>query len=325
MEFIKADSFLADKKQPGSSKEINGAGLTRQDYIHAATADNTRKAYQSDVRHFVNWGGLLPATPESIVKYLHQYAAILNSRTLHRRLTAIKQWHLTQNFPDPTSTPHVRKTIAGIKNVHGKPKDKAPALTLSDLKKITSTLNASVRLIDARNNALLQLGFFGAFRRSELVSIQWENINFLKEGVEIIIPRSKTDQGGEGQVVAIPAGDDSICAVHALKYWQNYSGLINGFVFRAISKSENILLHGIKPNQVNLIIKQAAHSCNLKSADKYSAHSLRRGFATEAAKRNAPFQSIMRQGRWRHEGTVLGYIEEGKRFEENAVSTLFQK
>lgn len=141
------------------------------------------------------------------------------------------------------------------------------------------------------------MGFFGAFRRSELVVIKWEDITFSKEGIEIVIPRSKTDQSGEGQVCAIPNGNNELCAVAALKMWREYSGLNEGYVFRGISKSENILQHAIKSNQVNLIIKQIAHHSDLENASDYSAHSLRRGFATEAAKHNAPFQSIMRQGR----------------------------
>ncbi len=319
---MEAEIVSSDEKLPALRNEENAVGLTRQDYIHAATSNNTRKAYQSDIRHFINWGGLLPASPDSIVNYLHQHASLLNPRTLHRRLTAIKQWHLTQGFSDPTSHPYIRKTLTGIKNTHGKPKDKAPALTLDDLKKIVSVLSKSVRLIDIRNNALIQLGFFGAFRRTELVAIKWEDVTFSKEGIEIIIPRSKTDQSGEGQVCAIPNGNDAVCAVRSLKLWQEYSGLNGGFIFCGISKSETILSHAIKSNQVNLIIKKIACDCNLDYANDFSAHSLRRGFATEAAKRNAPFQSIMRQGRWKHEGTVLGYIEEGKRFEENAVDML---
>lgn len=322
MDLVKVDFELVDGKLPLLRNEENAVGLTRQDYVHAATSNSTRKAYQSDVRHFINWGGLLPASPESIVNYLHQHASLLNPRTLHRRLTAIKQWHLTQGFADPTSHPYIRKTLTGIKNVHGKPKDKAPALTLDDLKKIVSVLSKSARLIDIRNNALIQLGFFGAFRRSELVAIRWEDITFSREGIEILISRSKTDQSGEGEIVAIPNGNDAMCAVRALKLWQEYLGLNEGFIFRGISKSENILQFAIKSNQVNLIIKQIARDCNLENADDYSAHSLRRGFATEASKRNAPFQSIMRQGRWKHEGTVLGYIEEGKRFDENAVNLI---
>lgn len=325
MDLVKSDFVSSDERLPSLRNKENAVGFTRQDYIHAAISNNTRKAYQSDVRHFINWGGLLPASPESIVNYLHQHASVLNPRTLHRRLTAIKQWHVTQGFVDPTAHPYIRKTMTGIKNVHGKPKAKAPALILDDLKKIASVLSKSIRLIDIRNNALIQLGFFGAFRRSELVAIQWEDLVFLKEGVEITIARSKTDQGGEGQVVAIPHGNDTVCAMHALKLWREYSGLSEGHVFRGISKSETILPQAIKPNQVNLIIKQIARDCDLDNADDYSAHSLRRGFATEAAKHNAPFQSIMRQGRWKHEGTVLGYIEEGKRFEENAVMAIFEK
>lgn len=322
MDLLELDFVSSDEKLLSLRNKENVVGLTRQDYIHAATSNNTRKAYQSDVRHFINWGGLLPASPESIVNYLHQHASVLNPRTLHRRLTAIKQWHLTQGFADPTSHPYIRKTLTGIKNIHGKPKDKAPALTLDDLKKMVSILSKSARLIDIRNNVLIQLGFFGAFRRSEVVTIKWEDVVFSKEGIEITIVRSKTDQSGEGQVVAIPNGNEVVCAVRALKFWQEYSGLSEGFIFRGISKSETILPHAIKSNQVNLIIKQIARDCELENADDYSAHSLRRGFATEAAKHNAPFQSIMRQGRWKHEGTVLGYIEEGKRFEENAASIL---
>ena len=141
--------------------------------------------------------------------------------------------------------------------------------------------------------------------------------------IEILIPRSKTDQSGEGQVCAIPNGNTELCAVTALKLWQEYSGLSEGCVFRGVSKSETILSHAIKLNQANLIIKSLAINCDLSNADQYSAHSLRHGFATEAAKKGAQFKSIMRQGRWRHEGTVLGYIEEGKRFEENAANTMF--
>lgn len=323
MDLMEVNLAAHDEQLPELRNDENAVGFTRQDYIHAATSNNTRKAYQSDVRQFINWGGLLPASPESIVSYLHEHASLLNPRTLHRRLTAIKQWHLSQGFADPTSHPYIRKTLTGIKNTHGTPKDKAPAMSLDDLKRIVSYLGKSVRLIDIRNNALIQLGFFGAFRRSELVAIKWEDIISSKEGVQILISRSKTDQSGEGQVCAIPNGNDVVCAVRALKLWQEYSGLIEGYVFRGISKSETILSHGIKPNQANLIIKSLALNCDLPNAHQYSAHSLRHGFATEAAKKGAQFKSIMRQGRWRHEGTVLGYIEEGKRFEENAANVLF--
>ena len=173
-------------------------------YVTAATSDNTRKAYQSDIRQFMNWGGLLPCNSTMLVRYLHEHALTLNHRTLSRRITALKQWHRYQNFPNPTEHPLVLKTLTGIKNTHGKPKNKAPALRLDDLNKIIAVLTQSNRLIDIRNNALLQVGYFGAFRRSELVNIQWEHIMFSKQGMEILIPTSKTDQGSEGQQSTIP-------------------------------------------------------------------------------------------------------------------------
>jgi hypothetical protein len=92
-------------------------------YLAAATSDNTRKAYRSDINHYEQSGGILPATPELIVHYLQIYATKLNSRTLSRRLIAIKHWHQYQGFPDPTVHPLVTKTMIGISRVHGKPKD----------------------------------------------------------------------------------------------------------------------------------------------------------------------------------------------------------
>lgn len=165
----------------------------------------------------------------------------------------------------------------------------------------------------------MQIGFFGAFRRSELVALRWEGIQFVKEGIEILIPKSKTDQGGEGLVCAIPYGNKQLCPVAALKQWQTVCQKDNRPVFSKSQKN----IEAIKPNQVNQIIKAVALACQLPQADQYSSHSLRRGFATEASKKGAPFGAIMRQGRWRHEGTVLGYIDEGKKFENNAVYSLF--
>jgi site-specific recombinase XerD len=164
-----------------------------ESYIYAATSDNTRKAYQADIRHFAHWGGRLPTSADVIMKYLHHHAELVNPRTLARRLTAIKNWHLCQGFADPTTHPMVRKTLTGIKNVHGRPKEKAMPLTLETIAKMSAFLGKSHRLIDCRNRALLLVGFFGAFRRSELVGTQWDDITFVPEGMEVLISRSKTD------------------------------------------------------------------------------------------------------------------------------------
>jgi len=294
-------------------------------YIQAASSDNTRKAYQSDVNHFTQWGGLLPASSEIIVRYLHAFAATLNPRTLARRLTAIKHWHTYQGFTDPTSSPLIRKTLTGILNVHGQPKNKAPALSLDHLTKMAAFMKQQGTLAMWRNNALLQVGFFGAFRRSELVNIQFEQITFVPEGMDILIPRSKTDQTSEGQCCAIPYGDHELCPVTALKTWCEKAAITSGFVFRSIDRHQHINSSPLLGKSVSTIIKKVAKGCELQNAEDFSGHSLRRGFATTASRKGAPFASIMRHGRWRHEGTVLGYIEEGQRFEANAAKIIFQK
>ena len=301
------------------------AVYSSHDYVHAATSANTRKAYQADIRHFLQSLRVLPATTELILDYLHDYATTLNPRTLTRRLTALKQWHILQGHPDPTSHALVHKTLSGIRNVHGKPKDKAPAITLESLTQMIIHLKKTNRLIDCRNNALLQLGFFGAFRRSEVVTLTWHNIHFVPEGIEILLPRSKTDQAGEGQTCAIPYGDNVLCPVSALLAWQERSQCSTGPIFRQLIRNQQLKPAAIKPQHLNIIIKNIARASQLPNADDYSSHSLRRGFATEASKNGAPFGSIMRQGRWRHEGTVLGYIDEGKRFDQNAAGLLLHR
>jgi len=186
-------------------------------------------------------------------------------------------------------------------------------------------LRARGRLIDWRNNALLQIGFFGAFRRSEVSKLQYENVAFQLKGIEILIPRSKTDQSGEGQTCAIPYGDEILCPVLALKTWCEKAKIENGFIFRRLTKGGKIGQQAIASEHLNIILKEVAQSCHLANAEAYSSHSLRRGFATTASRQGASLSAIMRQGRWQHSDTALGYVEEGQRFEDNAASLIFEK
>lgn len=305
------------------SKRVQATTQTNP-YIHAATATNTREAYRSDIRHFEKCGGTLPASIQDIINYLQSFAATLNPRTLSRRLTALKQWHTYQGFNDPTSDPSVRKTLKGIMNVHGKPSVKAHALTLDELQQLAAHLEKEDTLIAHRDNALFQLGFFGAFRRSELILIRCEHIKRLKEGIEIIIPRSKTDQTGEGQHCAIPYGKQNLCPVRALDHWLNQSNITDGFIFRKINRWGKLGDQSLTPIAVTQIIKKRAKECEIPNAIDFSSHSFRRGLASTASQKGASLKSIMRQGRWRHVGTVLGYIEDGQRFNDNAAATALQ-
>lgn len=301
------------------------ANILTNRYQIAATSENTRRAYQSDIRHFQNWGGQLPSTTEGILRYLHAFAETLNPRTLSRHITAIRQWHRYQNFPDPTQSPIVAKTVTGIVRVHGKPKNKATPLLPEHLIKIAGYLSSQNTLSAMRDNALLQTGFLGALRRSELVAIKVENINWQPEGIEILIPKSKTDQENSGQYCAIPNGNEKLCAVRALKEWLDKAKINEGFIFRRIYKGDKVTDMNLTPTSVNDILKKHASASGIENADDFSSHSMRRGLATIASRDGVSLPAIMRQGRWKQVDTVMEYIEAAQRFEENAAGQVLKK
>ncbi|MEC4722844.1 site-specific integrase [Noviherbaspirillum sp. CPCC 100848] len=327
------DKFDGPMANIGSELDLRTGGtvlnaeltVQHRQLLAAATSDNTRRAYRSSINHFLAWGGRLPCEEPMIIAYLLAYAESLNPRTLSLRLTALSQWHLHQGFPNPASTPTVRKTMAGILRTYGKPKKKAKALPVEDLELIVSALANQVTLSAARDNALLQVGYFGGYRRSELVQLKVENLVWDRDGLVITLPRSKTDQEGKGIDKAIPFGDESICPVKALKTWLQKAGIKSGPLFRPISKSGMVGAVGLHPGSVNEILERGAKLAGLDYVPMLSSHSLRRGMATSAYRAGANPRDIKRQGGWRHDGTVQGYIEEASQFEENAAVALLRR
>lgn len=314
-----------DALPAGCQTQNPSVASSHHDYLAAATSANTRRAYQADIRHFERWGGQLPASSEGLLCYLQAFAGQLNPRTLSRRLTAIKNWHTYQGFFDPTQHPAISKTLTGIMRLHGKPKDKAPPLLPQQLLQISTALLQQKNLRAYRDNALLQLAFFGAFRRSEVVAIRCEEISWEKQGIDILIPYSKTDQAHEGRYCAIPYGNDQLCPVQALQLWLQHAGITQGYIFRRIFTDTGMGELGLAPLSVTHILKKRAGEAGIAQADQFSSHSLRRGLATAASRDGAALPAIMRQGRWRHMGTVLEYIEAAQRFEENAAHNILKK
>lgn len=293
--------------------------------LAAATSANTRAAYRSAVKHYLDWGGLLPAQEPAVIRYLVHFADTLNPRTLAHRLTALAQWHIHQGFVDPTATATVRKTLAGIARTNGKPKKKAKALPVEDLELIVATLTKTGTLKALRDSALLQIGFYGGFRRSELAEISVAHLTWDAQGIAIMLPRSKTDQTGEGLVKAIPYGEGLCCPATALRTWLGAADIAEGPVFRSISKWGVVADAGLNPASVNAILAGAAQLAKLGYVPELSSHSLRRGMATSAHRAGADFRDIKRQGGWRHDGTVQGYIEEAGLFAENAAHSLLRR
>lgn len=297
-----------------------------REYLQAATSDNTRRTYRSAIRHFQRWGGGLPCKEETIINYLLHHASLLNSRTLEVRLTALSQWHRYQGLYDPAKSAVVRKTMEGIKRKHGKPKNKAIALRLEHVAlMVNHLLQSPMRKKCTRDLALILVGYFGGLRRSEIVAIEVEHIDWEPEGVVIKIPRSKTDQEGTGMLRAIPNGSGSICPIKALKNWLDVSNITNGAVFRPVNRWDKIQDRAMNENSINALLKSIGQSCSFDFTPDLSSHSLRRGFSTSAAREQVPFESIKKQGGWKSDATVWEYIDEGERFQNNAAAPLIQK
>ncbi|CAJ0884688.1 MULTISPECIES: site-specific integrase [Ralstonia] len=176
-------------------------------YLEAATRDNTRRSYQSAVRHFeVEWCGFLPASADSVARYLADQAQTLSINTLRQRLAALAQWHVTQGFPDPTRAPHVRKVLKGIQALHPVPERRAKPLQLAQLEQLVAWLDRQIEAASAagnmralqvhtRNKALALIGFWRGFRSDELSRLRVEHISIEpSRGMSIFLPRSKTDR-----------------------------------------------------------------------------------------------------------------------------------
>lgn len=297
-----------------------------QGFIHAATADNTRKTYRSAVRQFQKWGGLLPCPPATLCRYLLDKADALNPRTLRLHLTAISQWHQTQGFADPTHDGSVKKAIKGIARTHGKPHQKATALRpehISRMLQHLKSLPASHK--QRRDQAILLVGFLGGFRRSELTRIEVSHLDWQEDGLVILLPRSKTDQTGEGLSRALPRGSKGLCPVLVMKQWLDGAAISEGPVFRPINRWDQVQPTTLKPAAVNDLLKKYGKVCGFDFVPTLSSHSLRRGMATSSAQAGANFKDIKKQGGWKSDDTVWGYIEEGRQFEENVANTLLSK
>jgi len=309
--------------QPQGEQALRNDSATLT-YVQRATADNTREAYRSDIRHFERWGGKLPTDTATVVRYCEAHAESLNPRTLQRRVVALRQFHRYLGFSDPTQHPLVSKTLRGIQNTHGKPKSQAAPLLLRDIEALVNHLVNINTLAAKRDTALITLGFFGALRGRELVGLQASHVKFEPEGMWITLPRSKTDPTGEGQSCAVPKLNTLICPSRALEVWQRASGIKSGHLFLSINRWQQISANAITLYGLNHMLRRWANEIRLPEAEHISSHSLRRGMATSASSAGASIKSIMRQGRWRHEGTVLQYIEAGQKFNDNAVTTMTQ-
>jgi site-specific recombinase XerD len=298
-----------------------------QDFARAAKAANTLKAYRNDWDDFFSWCGLhrlepLPAAPQTVALYLTDLSKTHKVSTLYRRLSGISQAHQAAGHqPSPTRDPQVRLVFQGIRRTLGAaPDQKNPAIT-AEVRAMVETLELDT-LSGARDRALLLVGFAGAFRRSELVSLDVADVTFSSEGLVVQLRRSKTDQEAIGRKVGLPFGSNPLtCPIRALRDWLSRAGVARGPIFRPVDRHGNVKPRRLSDQSVALIVKRCAHDAGL-DANNYAGHSLRSGLATAAAMADVSERSILAQTGHKSLPVVRRYIRDGSLFRRNAAAAV---
>lgn len=289
-----------------------------RDYVAAALAENSRRAYQGDLLDFLKWGGTVPCSPERLAEYISDRAAIHSPHTITRRITGISRAHTSQGLPDPAKSDLVRVVLRGVRRLHGMPQRRATPLLKQDLMALLPLMSG---IKGVRDRALLLLGFSGALRRSEIVALDVLDIKFVSEGLVVQLQRSKTDQAGEGREIAVPWGRTSACPVKALRQWLDMAEITSGPIFRSVSKGGQISADRLTAQSVALIVKHYVQVAGLPGID-FSGHSLRAGLVTSAAQAGIATHRIMAQTGHRSVEMLNRYIRAASRFDENAAGIL---
>lgn len=298
------------------------------EYISAATRENTRISYRAAIEHYEDvWGGFLPATADSIAQYLAHFAPTLAVSTLKQRLAALAAWHNEQGFPDPTKASHVKKVLKGIAELHPHQEKQAKPIQLDQLSQIVEALDCIIRQSDmsschqaSRNKALLLIGFWRAFRSDELSRLMVEHIQVHPgQGMEIFVPRSKNENSGLGRRFKAPALQ-RLCPVSAYLDWLNVAQLKTGPVFRSINRWGRISDDGLHPASVIGIIKRCFSHAGIDDAELFSSHSLRRGFATWANAQKWDTKSLMEYVGWKDVQSAIRYIDTEDAYAQQRIS-----
>lgn len=279
-------------------------------YSAAAQSNATTRSYDADIRHFRQHGGAIPATPTMVAEYLAGFAGILAVATLQHRLIAIHRAHTDIGLPSPAVDHLVKRTMQGIRRTIGTKQRRVTALVKDDLLEMMVHVDQQRPMKAARDKALLLVGFAGAFRRSELVALQYNDMTQFDSGVELLLRRSKTDQEGAGRTVFIPHAKSSRCPVKALKHWLELAGISDGPLFRQVNRHDKIVgSKALTPQSVALIVKASVRRMSGDEAAKAVAgHSLRAGYCTEAAIVGLQPYQIREQTGHRSDVTLARYI-----------------
>lgn len=295
-------------------------------YACAATRENTQHSYRSALQHFeTDWGGLLPASPDTVARYLAEHAKTLSISTLKQRMAALADWHLTHGFPEPTKSQIVRKVLKGIRALHPAKQKQARPIRLEQVGQIAQWLDEAIavaalagrkpeQLRYTRDRALLLLGFWRGFRGDELARLRVENVKAISgQGMTCFLSQSKGDREFRGKTFKAPALR-SLCPVEAYLAWVTFAGLTEGPVFRAVDRWGNVGAAGLHINSVVPVLRALFHSAGIALADQYSGHSLRRGFANWAMSNGRDLKTLMEYIGWQDAHSAMRYMDAAEPF-----------
>ena len=298
--------------------------------LKSSKANNTLRAYKSDFKDFglfcvQNGFKNLPSDPKIVSLYLTNLSTKeVKLSTIKRRLVSIGVIHKMKGHYLDTKHPVIVENLMGIKRRKGTVQKGKKPILINDLKKILKVIDEQniQDIKKLRDKSIILIGFSGGFRRNEIVSLDYEDLDFVHEGLKITVKRSKTDQFGEGSIKALPYFEDSVyCPVTILQRWLNISKINKGSLFRRFSKGSKLTNDRLTDQTVALLIKDYLDIAGIDSKN-YSGHSLRSGFATSAAESGAEERSIMAMTGHKSTEMVRRYIKEANLFKNNALNKI---
>lgn len=296
--------------------ELTELAADAQRYADAAQAVNTTRAYASDWKQFTAWCDRyrlqsLPAPAAVIALYLTSLAKRgLAVSTIRRRAAAIARAHRQAGQLPATSDPRVQTVLEGIARIHGAAPHKKTALLRDPLLELIDRIDTGTTA-GLRDRALLLLGFAVGLRRSELVALTVEDLSPSPDGIRIRIARSKTDQHGRGQeLLVVYAEPPRPCAVRALRAWLDAAQITTGPVFRRVTRT-GAVSSPLTAQSVALIVKKHARAAGLDPRE-FAGHSLRSGYATQAARDGHHPTQIAATTRHQDQRVLAGYIRAGR-------------
>ena len=320
--------FLQNISQNLKSNKLSDKSITS---LSVTKSQNTLDAYKSDWDDFCDWckyhhETAFPATPETIVNYINDLADYAKASTIRRRISAISENYNAAGISvkNPCREWIVKEALIGLTRLKGSIQKGKTPIYWEEIEEIVSRMDLS-DLHAIRDRAILLLGFMGAFRRSELSSLNVEDLTKYPQGVVITIRHSKTDQTSEGQQIGIPyIKNKNMDCINAVFAWLSAAQIKEGPLFRSFLRNGKVSEKRLSDKSINLIVKKYAASINL-DPDFYGAHSLRHGFATYAALKGVEERLIMRQTRHHSVEMVRRYINEADLFASNPIDKMFGK